>query len=85
MSELEFDLLDELYFVQPFTYIQKTLKLEEAQLKEGLFLLFQKGWIKCYNSDHTEVLNPNEEDFQKNYKSYHYLASKEGLLKHNSR
>lgn len=85
MSDLEFDVLDELYFVQPFSYLQDELELNEETLKNTLKLLLSKSWIKCFKTVTDEVLIIDELDFENHYKKYYYLASKKGLLAHNGR
>ena len=83
MTEIEFDVLDELYFLQSYEYLIRTLKLHDNTLKETLFELLKKGWVKCYSSP-TEELDFESSEFEKEYWNYHYLASKAGLLAHNS-
>lgn len=84
MTETEFDVLDELYFIQSFEALAQSLAMPETGLKETLHSLLQKGWIKCLQSASGEW--PAEEtEFEKQYKNYYYLATKAGLLAHNSR
>ena len=83
MSDLEYDLLDELYFIQSYHQIKKTLDWEDDTLKNTLNQLFQKGWLKCYLSPNEELFG-KEIDLATGYRSYFYLASKEGLFAHNS-
>lgn len=86
MSDFEFDVIDELYFVQGFDHIQKELAVDELNLKNTLWDLLQKEWIKCFPSEaNDEVFQPEAQEFANNYKSYYYLATKDGLLLHNSR
>lgn len=84
MSDEEFDVLDELYFVQPFSYLIEELQMEEEDLKQVLQKLLQKGYIKCFFNMNDEVFE-DQLNFDADFKSYHYLASKQGLLAHNSR
>jgi hypothetical protein len=82
MSEEEFDLMDELYFVRSYGHLKKELDWEHEKLLATLQSLLEKEWIKCFSS-------PDEEVF-KNYnlpkfgKEYFYLATKKGLMEHNS-
>ncbi len=82
MSDLEFDILDELYFVTHFDELKEATNISLDNLRTTLIGLRKKGWIKVYESMSEEmsdtVINI-EEDFQ----HYFYLASKEGLLAHN--
>lgn len=84
MSDEEFDVLDELYFVQPFSYLIEELQMEEDDLKQVLRSLLQKGYIKCFFNMNDEVFD-DQLNFEEEFKNYHYLASKQGLLAHNGR
>lgn len=84
MTDLEFDVLDELYFVIGFRQLQEELDIEEEVLKATLSTLLDKGWAKCFLSVSEEALQ-DEIDFDNSYKEYYYLASKTGLLAHNGR
>lgn len=84
MTDVEFDILDELYFVQPFQIIHESLSLNELELKEALSGLLKKGWVKCFKTVSEEAL-PSELDFENDYHTYYYLATKAGLLAHNSK
>ena len=84
MTDLEYEIMDELYFVISFSELQEKLSMEESQLKKCLRGLYEVGYIKCFSNVSDEI--PNEEiDFENNYRIYHYLASKDGLFAHNSR
>lgn len=82
MSDDEFDLLDELYFLQSFGYLKETLNWEDERLFLTLQKLLERGWIKCYHSPDQEVFETV--DFSKQGKNLYFLATKAGLLKHNS-
>ena len=84
MTDLEFDVLDELYFVIAFQDLQHTLSIDERELQEILYNMIGKGWVKCMIS-FTEEAAPLKDDFIQNYHNYQYLATKAGLLAHNSK
>ncbi len=84
MTDNEFEVLDELYFVQHFSSLQQQVSLSEAELKAVLHVLLQKKWIKCLASPDNE-LTESEPDFENQYNTYFYLATKKGLLAHNTR
>ncbi|MCU0438438.1 MAG: transporter [Raineya sp.] len=84
MTNLEFEVLDQLYFVESFQKIQQELSLEELTLKEVLKDMIEKGWVKCFSDRYTEVIMDTKL-FEEKYTLYQYLATKEGLLAHNSR
>ncbi|WP_158860142.1 hypothetical protein [Lunatibacter salilacus] len=82
MSDDEFDLLDELYFLQSFAYLKEVMDWEEERLLNTLQQLYDKEWIKPYTA-------PDEEIFEKTNlhisgQLYFYLATKKGLLSHNT-
>ena len=82
MTDLEFDVLDELYFVIAFEALLEATELEEHELYTCLIELVSKGWVKCFK-DMDEELPHSEVDLSRNYKNYSYLATKKGLLAHN--
>jgi len=84
MTDLEFDVMDELYFVIPFHQLQQELGMNESTLKDVLHSLLEKGWAKCFLTASEEAMK-SEIDFENKYKDYYYLASKKGLLAHNGR
>lgn len=86
MEDIEFDVLDELYFVQSFDDLQHALDLPLEQLLDTLSQLIERGWVKCFQQEGSdEVVNNEEINLPKYYNTYQYLATKEGLLAHNSR
>lgn len=84
MSDQEFDVLDELYFVHSFQEVQEATGLKPNDLKLVLQELLEKGWVRCMEARDGEG-SAGKIDFQKNYQNYFYLATKAGLLAHNSR
>ena len=84
MSEQEYLVLDELYFLQSFQELQELCGLSAEELKEVLGKMMDKGWVKGLRSREGEEPVASAE-FQGNYSSILYLATKAGLLAHNSR
>ncbi|WP_192346852.1 hypothetical protein [Algoriphagus sp. Y33] len=82
MNEEEFDLMDELYFVQPYGYLVETLDWEEELLLKTLQSLFSQGYIKCLNDPDTERFGTV--DIMKEGKDLYFLATKNGLMAHNT-
>ncbi len=82
MTDAEFDLMDELYFVQPFEHIKETLKWEDEFLLENLQLLYSQGYIKCLETPDQERFD--EVDVLKEGEKLFFLATKKGLMAHNS-
>lgn len=87
MIDIAFDILDELYFVQTFHYLQDTLKIEKELLKRELWLLLQKGWIKCLEGKGIDMVVELKDGatFEQQYQNYSYLATKEGLFAHHTK
>lgn len=83
MTDKEFDLLDELYFLVSYDALQESVNLTDPEIKATLNQLLEKGWVRCFINPNDE-LDHDEIRYQKEYKNYYYLASKEGLLAHNS-
>jgi len=82
MTDLEFDVLDELYFVIGFESLLEATELEEHELYNCLKGLVSKGWVKCFIGM-DEELPLSKVALDTNYKNYSYLATKKGLLAHN--
>jgi transcription initiation factor IIE alpha subunit len=82
MSDLEFDVLDELYFVISFDELKSATELDTETLRKVLHSMLDKGWIKCFR-DRVEALSLEDVNFDQDYMRYYYLATKEGLLAHN--
>ncbi len=84
MTELEFDILDEMYFLISFDKLRQELELETDLLVDQLANLHSKGWIRILSGEvdaHPDALA----NFKEEFRNYNYLASKTGLLAHNSR
>lgn len=83
MTEDEFDLLDELYFVQPFAYLKDAMGWEDEKLRVTLESLYQKAYIKCLKDPDEELFEVR--DFSIELKDMYFLATKKGLMAHNGR
>lgn len=83
MTDLEYDVLDELYFVTSFPDLKHTTDLEASELKKVLMDLYKKGWIKVFESMETET-EIAEETLVRKAENFFFLASKQGLLVHNT-
>ena len=82
MTEIEFDVLDELYFVISFKDLQEVLNMDESELIEELKGIFEKGWLRVFSSpDGTADLVKISNSILLNT---FLLASKAGLKAHNS-
>ena len=83
MTELEQELIDQLFFIMQYAELQKDLQVSVSELDSALCTLLQKGLIDQYQFDSTVhdfvLVSPVE---LQNLQSYAYLANKEGLLKY---
>tara|TARA_B100000989_G_C19206788_1_gene330061 strand:+ start:107 stop:469 length:363 start_codon:yes stop_codon:yes gene_type:complete len=83
MTDDEFEVLDELYFVQTFHELIELTGKEAEELKRILSVLYDKGWIRVFKEVDEEI--PVEEtDWIRHAERYIFLASKEGLMAHNT-
>jgi transcription initiation factor IIE alpha subunit len=83
MSDLEYDILDELYFLVHFKQLIANFGLADEEILPILMKLHRKGWIRCYSEPDVE-LDPKEVDLEIHFRDYYYLASKAGLKAHTS-
>lgn len=83
MTDEEFDIIDELYFVTAYTDLKEVTDFSDAQLKENLIQMAKKGWVRVYKSVDEES-ELDKLDFDNDYQSFYYLASKKGLFEHNT-
>lgn len=83
MTDLEYDVIDELYFVTAYPELAQKFSIGQEQLQAILKNLVLKGWVKCLKTVSEELIF-NEKEFDKRFLDYFYLATKAGLLAHNS-
>lgn len=82
MTDLEFDILDELYFTVSFNYLLETLGIDAILLTEMLSSMAEKGWVKGIVLDTDEEIMLSE---IKDFATVHFVATKKGLMLHNTR
>lgn len=82
MTDDEFDLLDELYFVQHYEYLKGVLGWEDDKLLANLQMLYDKDFIKCLMQPDKEIFA--KVDFEESGVQLFYLATKKGLMEHNA-
>lgn len=85
MTNAEFDILDELYFVTSFRDLAQKTGLPTTELENGLRSLLEQGLVRSYWPDPDTELAYETSSFGAISRDAYYLASKEGLLQHNSR
>lgn len=81
MTDEEFDILDELYFVISFEDLLNQLDMDEKDLIKHLRTIFEKGWLRVFDDpDSTADVPFSMEAISSTF----LLASKSGLKAHNS-
>lgn len=83
MTDEEFDVLDELYFVISFEELKETTLMPEEKLISVLKSIYSAGWIKVMETVDDE-LPKSAIDLTNKASDYFFLATKSGLLAHNS-
>ncbi len=84
MTNEEFDILDELYFLTSINNLQENCGMKLPELKLNLWLLIEREWVLCHQNGDEEII-PTKTQFETEFSNYHYLASKKGLLAHNAK
>ena len=82
MNEDEFEVLDELYFVTSHIDLEKILNWPDEKLTVTLESLLTKKWIRVLSDPEKEIIGTIE--LRRQGKTYFYLASKKGLMAHNT-
>jgi hypothetical protein len=85
VTEIEYEIIDELYFVTSYHDIGTTLILSDEELCTSLKDLLARGYIKAYYPDQDTEIPFDETHFGKYCQDYYFLATKAGLIVHNSR
>ncbi|WP_258103378.1 hypothetical protein [Marinoscillum sp. MHG1-6] len=82
MTDDEFNVLDELYFVISFDQLLDQVDYDELQLLEILKKLQSQGWVRCHKTvdEEWEISDLTNQQLKHSY----FLATKTGLLAHNS-
>ena len=82
MTNIEFEILDELYFVISFDELLAELDFDKELLVNELRKLYQKGWIRVYDGIDKEL--ENHVLLDESFSKYRFFVSKKGLSEHNS-
>ena len=85
MTEAAFEILDQLYFVASYEEIANSVQVPDNELCGNLKQLLSMGYIHCYFPDRDTEIPYDEAEFGKHCREYFYLATKAGLIYHNSR
>jgi hypothetical protein len=86
LTDIEFDILNALYFVEPFEHILEETDAPPAVVADVLKQLIHRKYVvpMKWDEEKTEFIRSFIYDSD-DMTAYHYLATKEGLLAHNSR
>ncbi|RYD71791.1 MAG: hypothetical protein EOP53_23055 [Sphingobacteriales bacterium] len=85
-TDLEYDVLNVLYFVEPFEKILEEVDAPANIIADVLkFLIDQKMVVAMKLDEETDIYVRSFIYDTDNMHAYRYLATKEGLLAHNSR
>ncbi len=83
-SELEFEIMDELYFLSSFRQIMTNTGADGNELKKAILHLLQQDFIQQH------IYNESLHDFEKmdyydeaKIESASYVATRKGLMAHN--
>jgi hypothetical protein len=85
VTNAEFDILDELYFVTSFRDLLPKTGLAVPALENGLRALLEQEYVKSFYPDPDTELAYETSSFGAIARDCYYLATKAGLLAHNSR
>ncbi len=84
MTDDEYNIIDELYFVTAYQDLKEGCELSDEVLRENLISLVKNGLVRVYKNvdEASEIEQINLHD---HFKNYFYLASKKGLFQHNTK
>jgi hypothetical protein len=85
VTDQEFDVLDELYFVISFRELIRNLSWLEQDLLPVLKGLVEKELVKCIDPQSEEEMELSMDELGKQFNKILFLATKKGLMEHNSR
>ncbi len=86
LTDLQFQILDSVYFVESFENIREeadaTLPVVVAEMR----YLIDKGWMQVMQFDEEKDDYVRTAIFDTDHlEEYHFLATRDGLMKHNGR
>lgn len=86
MSDLEFDVLDELYFVTSWAALAAAVgrSTTDTELRAAVEGLVQRGFVRTYFPDADSELHYQPLLFAEHFPQMLYLATKAGLLAHHT-
>jgi hypothetical protein len=86
VTDQEFEVLDELYFVTAFKALVAALGWSSEEVFVPLSEMVQKGWVKCLDPiTEQEVECMSAIALRNKVEQVLFLATKKGLFEHNSK
>ena len=85
VTDQEFDVLDELYFVISFQDLTRNLSWSAPDLLLVLKELVMQEMVKCIDPLSEEEVELTSAQLDKQHHKILFLATKKGLMEHNSR
>jgi hypothetical protein len=82
MTDKQYTLLDELYFIQNVKSLHSELGWTKAEVEEVLLQLFENGWLTVLL--HEQFVEISKEELVEQIEQFGFIASKKGLFAHNS-
>jgi len=84
LNDVQFQILDALYFVEPFENLLDEVEATRPVIIDELRSMIDKGWIQVmeYSQEKGDYIRTSIFDGD-HFENYSFLATKEGLLKHN--
>lgn len=82
MTDFEFDLLDELYFIKSIQELNSLFKDQTIDISAELWTMIEKGWVKVMDRADNE-LQVTKDEYVTNCQSLLFNISKKGLMAHN--
>jgi hypothetical protein len=84
LTELQFDILDSLYFVEKFEHIWEESGQAKPIVVDELRTMIDRNWIQVMEFDEEKGDYVRTAIYDTDHlENYSFLATKEGLLKHN--
>ncbi|BDC99640.1 hypothetical protein [Persicobacter psychrovividus] len=78
MSDIENEILEELFFVISYNELLEEVGCAERDLEQGLLSLIQREWVKAFSEIDGEPLEIAY--IEDHMKTLYFLASKQGML-----
>ncbi|MEM9987392.1 MAG: hypothetical protein AAF804_20045 [Bacteroidota bacterium] len=83
LNDLQFDILDTIYFVEPLEHILEECDAPRAVIIDELKTMIDRGWVQVMRYDEKKDDFVRTAIFDSDHlEEYSFLATKDGLLRH---